>query len=112
MMRSLFILLGLLVATSAKADIQCFGSVTDLLIYNDGEVNIQTTYRNSYTHICNLKVTRQGVDTFTCALWVGLIESARKLNQTIHVYYSTNNGFTCETIPFFDQSPAPLYIGH
>lgn len=99
--------------STANADIQCYGTVSDLLIYSDGTVNIATSYRGDYTHICNLKTARKGVDTFTCALWVGAIESARKLNQSIHVYYvDPNKTFTCITIPYFASSPAPLYIGH
>jgi hypothetical protein len=104
-----------LVATSPAfaADIQCYGTVTDLLVYSDGTVNILTSYRNDYTNICNLQVARQGVDTFTCALWIGSIESARKLGQTIHVYYIDNGtGFSCATIPIHGAAPAPLFIGH
>ena len=102
----------LLVTSPAFADFQCFGTIVDLLIYADGTVNIKTTYRNDYTNICNLQTTRQGVDPFTCALWVGAIESARKMNQSIHVYYQSNGEFSCTTIPIHGSSPAPVYIGH
>lgn len=95
------------------ADIQCYGAVNELLIYSDGTVNVFSSYRNDWTNICNLQATRQGVDTFTCALWIGAIESARKLNQNIHVYYVDNGtGMTCATIPIHASAPAPLYIGH
>lgn len=111
-MRLLPLFLALTVTSTTYADIQCSGTVNRLLIYADGVVNISTTYRNDYTHICNLQTPRQGVDTLTCALWVGAIESARKLNQTIQVYYKTNNDFACDTIPYYASAPAPVYIGH
>lgn len=98
---------------SYAADIQCNGSVTGLLIYQNGIVNLATTYRSGYTNICNLKSTRKGVDPLTCAMWISVIESARKQNQNIHVYYKDDGTFSsCATIPWNNDSPGPWYIGH
>lgn len=112
-MRAPTLLLALMIASSTTyADIQCSGAVNSLLVYANGTVNISTSYRNDYTHICNLQSARQNVDTLTCALWVGAIESARKLNQNIKIYYTNNNDFSCDTIPTYAAAPAPVYIGH
>lgn len=112
-MRALTFFLFLMISASTTyADVICSGAVNSLLIYADGTVNISTSYRNDFTHICNLQTTRQNVDTLTCALWVGAIEAARKLNQNIKTYYTTNNNFSCDTIPTYAAAPAPVYIGH
>lgn len=92
----------------------CSGAVNSLLIYNDGTVNLRGSWRDDYTHICNLKTDRQGIDVMTCAMWVNTIEAARKLNATIFTYYSrsADAGLTCDTLPTYSNAPAPVYFGH
>jgi len=98
---------------SYSASITCHGTVGPLLVYKDGSVNIRTSYRGNYTYICNLKAERQGVSIATCATWVGVIESARKLNQEILAYYTVDATFSsCADLPVYSASPAPVYIGH
>jgi len=98
---------------SHSAPITCHGTVGTLLVYGDGSVNMRASYRGNYTYICNLKTERNGVSITTCATWVGVIETARKMNQEIWSYYYTDSSFTsCADIPTYSASPAPVYIGH
>ena len=109
----LALLLSTLAGVAMAADVQCNGSVSSLLIYTDGTVNILASWRSDYTHICNLKQVRKGVDPLTCAMWVNAIESARKLSATIKTYYTDDGSFTsCADLPRYAAAPAPVYFGH
>lgn len=71
---TLLFIIAITVSNIAHAtSIGCHGTVSPLLVYKDGSVNIRTSYRGDYTYICNLKTERQGVSITTCATWVGVI---------------------------------------
>jgi hypothetical protein len=94
---------------SALADYSCSATLTAVLVYNDGSINVFHPARNDYTYICNLNTPRLGVDTTTCAVWTALMLSARKNGTPVTFYYPGTG--SCATLPVYSNSPAPTYIG-
>ena len=88
------IALGLLFASSSVlADIQCRGTVKDVLVYANGQVNVYTSYRNNYTVMCNLK-NDIGVSPQACKGMLSTLLTAQSIGKTIQTYYKLH---TCET---------------
>jgi hypothetical protein len=98
-----------LLPLSAFADYQCNTTLSAVLVYADGNVNILHPVRNDYTYVCNLQTTRLGVDPATCAMWTALMLSAHKDHAPIQLYYPGTG--SCATLPVYGNSPAPTYIG-
>jgi hypothetical protein len=108
-MRKLIAVLGLVVSGGVLADYSCDVDVNRVLVYADGSVNVLHSGRNDYTYICNVKGTWKGIDTVTCALWVGMLQSTQN-NEKNAVFYYGGSG-SCATLPVYGNAPAPLYIG-
>lgn len=111
-----------LMSLHAAANIQCGGTpaesgyatpgtVTRVITYADGSVNVWSTWRNENTYICNVKTARLGVDPLVCAIWVSKIEAARAINAPVVMHYYTNT-MTCANIPTYDNAPAPAFVGY
>ena len=102
-------LLILLTPFAAKATFHCSVDVNRVLVYGTGGINILHSGRNDYTNICNLNTTWKGVEPVTCAMWVGLLQNAQVNNKKVIFYY--NGEGTCNTLPTYGNTPAPVYIG-
>lgn len=108
-MRILIGVLGLVVSGSVVADFNCEVDVQRVLVYADGSVNVLHSGRNDYTNICNVKGSWKDIDTVTCALWVGTLQSAQNNGKKAVFYYGGSG--TCATLPTYGSTPAPVYIG-
>ena len=102
-------LLILLTPFAAKATFHCSVDVNRVLVYGTGGINILHSGRNDYTNICNLNTTWKGGEPVTCAMWVGLLQNAQVNNKKVIFYY--NGEGTCNTLPTYGNTPAPVYIG-
>ena len=108
-MKKVLAFFSLSVASSAFANFACDVNVDRILVYSDGSVNVLHNGRNDWTYICNVKGTWKGIDTVTCALWVGMLQSTQN-NEKNAVFYYGGSG-SCATLPLYDSTPAPVYIG-
>lgn len=106
---ALVVLLSLSLPMVARADYYCEVSVATVLIYRDGYVNVLHSGRGDYTIVCNLKDTYGGVDTTTCAMWAGMLQSIKKKNGKAQLYFSGDG--SCATMPTYGSAPVPVYIG-
>ncbi|CCN45984.1 conserved hypothetical protein [Vibrio nigripulchritudo MADA3029] len=108
-MKQLLLLISMILSTNAYAAFNCSVYVNRVLVYGDGSVNILHSGRNDFTYICNTKGTWKGIDTVTCSLWVGMLQSTQN-NARRAIFYYGGEG-SCETLPTYGNAPAPVYIG-
>lgn len=95
-----------------RGSFQCNSTIKKLLIYADGSVNVNLTVRGDFTYVCNLRVTRKGVDPATCAMWTDVMQTQMRAGLPIELYYYGDATFSsCEEVPYYDLAPAPVYIG-
>lgn len=108
-MRKIILILGVMLSTTVLADFACDVDVDRVLVYADGSVNVLHSGRNDWTYICNVKGTWKGIDTVTCALWVGMLQSTQN-NEKNAVFYYGGTG-SCATLETYGSSPVPIYVG-
>lgn len=97
-------------SAAVSASPQCNGTVDKLLVYNSGLVNVQFSFRNEFTHVCNLQVEWKGVKPSTCAMWVSLMHAQKRAAQQVHVLYDEGTA-TCANLPIYQNASAPVWIG-
>ena len=98
---------------TAGPNFGCSGKVNSVLIYASGAVNIRADWRNDYTYICNVNSEWNGVSPLMCALWVNDLNTSRKVDADVRVYYYGSDDYTgCADLPTYSNSPAPVYVGH
>lgn len=100
----------LLLAAPAHATFECNVKIQRVLIYDSGVVNVLHSGRGDYTHVCNLNVERQGVSPVVCANWVAMLQHIKRNNYWASFWF--NGTGSCATLPTYDSSPAPVYIGN
>jgi hypothetical protein len=106
---SLFTLL-VSISTLSEASFNCTVGVSKVLVYGSGDVNVFHQGRNDYTIICNLSKARQNVSITTCAMWTSMLQNIKKDGGKATFYYP--NSGACATLPTYNSSPAPVYIGN
>lgn len=110
--RLLVIVALLFTVQGAHAAVECTGKIKKLLIYRDGWVNVSADWRGDYTMICNLKDEWKGVSVTTCAMWASMLQNLKKSDKSVSFYYGADdNVSSCDSIPTYKNSPAPVYIG-
>ncbi len=97
------------VSSNAAADYFCETTVSRVLIYKDGGVNVLHSGRGDYTVICNLKTEREDVSITTCAMWASMLQNIKKNNGKA-IFYCAGTG-SCNNLPTYADAPAPIYIG-
>lgn len=100
---------GMLLSGAARADISCTGTVSEVILYADGTVMIQGSWRNDLTMICNTQNNFGGIDTSTCLAWYGAAVKASQSHVTVGTYY-TGSTYTCANLPVYGSSPPPVYL--
>ncbi|GEM77693.1 hypothetical protein [Vibrio sagamiensis] len=108
-MKKLVALISIFIPFYSFADFSCTVSVERVLVYGNGSVNIKHSGHDDFTYICNTKGTWKGIDTVTCSLWVGMLQSTQN-NDKKAIFYYPGSG-TCATLPIYGNAPAPTYIG-
>lgn len=108
-LRKLFFIFLLMLPMHAWAVYFCNVKVANVLIYQDGSVNVLHSGRGDYTYICNLSNERNQVSTTTCAMWTGMLLAIKKNNGTAQFYF--NGDGDCSTMATYASAPVPVYIG-
>jgi len=108
-MKRFICLILMALSVNSVADYNCEVTVNRVLIYGNGDVNVLHSGRGDYTYICNTKGIWKGVDTVTCALWVGMLQSIQNNSKKAIFYYGGKG--SCTTLPTYSNTPAPTYIG-
>ena len=90
---------------------KCTGKITTLLTYTSGIVQINGTWRDGITRMCNVKFTWKGIEREICKQWLAIMQSARLQDKDVIVYYDTNENYTCMNLPDYGDTPAPIFVG-
>jgi hypothetical protein len=90
--------------------IYCDGTISKVLLYNDGRLMIVPSYRNDFLSVCNVQVVWNNIDTATCWGWYSILMTAKKEAKQVTVYYDSSAVSTCALIPTYGNSPAPGYV--
>jgi hypothetical protein len=106
---ALLLMAAMLLPLKASADFSCQATVINVLVYNNGIVNIVHSGRGDYTAICSMASDYNGVSVTTCAMWTAMLQAIKKKNGTATFYYPGTG--TCATLPTYWSTPAPVYIG-
>jgi len=94
----------------AWAGYVCQGTVAGVLVYADGALSVNASYRNEWTKLCNLQAAKNGISTQVCFAWLTAALSAKAYNSDFITYYSDGT-YTCATIPTYGNSIPPVYAG-
>lgn len=108
MLKKFFLIL-LLLPMHAWAAYSCSVKVVNVLVYQDGTVNVLHSGRGDYTVICSLSSDRNQVSTSTCAMWTSMLLAIKKKDGTAEFYF--NGDGNCSTIATYGLAPVPVYIG-
>ena len=87
----------------------CDVKINQLLVYQDGTVNVNHTGRNGFTVLCNLNVSYKNVAPTTCAMWTAMLMGVKKRNATVNFYFGGEG--SCAALPTYEAAPVPVYIG-
>ena len=100
---------GWLLCATARADITCSGTLGGVILYADGSVMIDASWRNDWTMICNTQNGIGGVDTPTCLAWYGAAVKSSQGHVSVGTYYSGDT-YTCANLPTYHNTPPPVYF--
>jgi hypothetical protein len=100
---------GWLLSATAQADISCSGTLSSVLLYADGTVMINSTWRNDWTMICNTQNGYGGIDISTCLAWYGAAVKASQSHVAVATYYAGNT-YTCANLPTYGSTPPTVYL--
>ena len=100
---------GLLLCAVARADISCSGTLGGVLLYADGTVMIQGSWRGDWTMLCNTQNNWGGIDMSTCLAWYGAAVKSSQGHTTVGTWYN-GDAYTCSNLPTYRNSPPPVYL--
>lgn len=98
-----------LASVPSHAATDCNGTVTRVLLYGDGTVNLLSSWRNDYTFLCNTNGTFGGIPAEVCLSWYATAMNAAAHGKQVNVYYAAT--YTCATLPIYSSSAVPTYVG-
>jgi hypothetical protein len=91
-----------------RADVYCFATINEYLVYSDGTLAINASFRNDWITLCSTQGVLYNVSVEACMTWYSTIAAAKIHNKTIGIYYGTN--LTCASLPTYGSSIAPSYV--
>ena len=86
----------------------CSGTITGTYIWKDGSLYINGSWRGTWTRICNLQTTLDGVTPEVCKAWMSYVVTGKTTNTPMTVYYSELE--SCSSIPHYNSAPIPGYV--
>jgi hypothetical protein len=105
---ALLIAAGVVASTPVTAaSLWCTGLVQRVLLYSEGGVMAQMSYRAEFTHVCNLHGSWAGIAAEVCMHWHASLMSARREGKATTIYYPEAGSATCATLPTYGASLAP-----
>lgn len=112
-MKKVLIALLMTVASSKAvygANLYCQGEVIQLYTTASGDLNIKSSWRNSYTRLCNLKGTANNIDPLTCSVWSSYLTAAMNTKKKVLIRYLPAAGVTCQTLATYSDAPPVSYV--
>lgn len=96
---------------SFASALYCSGKVNDFYIDSIGNVTIYSTWRNEWTTVCNLKGSRNGIDTTTCALWAAMAQKnvSQPTLTTLVMFPELPASVTCANYATYGSAPPVTY---
>ena len=88
----------------------CNGTITELVIWNNGDLAIFPSWRKEWVLVCNLNRPLNDVSPMVCATWYATIREAlgkKPLPQTV-IYYG--DAPACESVPYNALTPAYIML--
>jgi hypothetical protein len=101
-------LAALMTATTARADVNCSGSVSEHLVYSDGSLMIRPSWHAGWIIVCSTQAPWKGVSTESCFTWFSMITSARLHNKGVGIYYLGDA--PCSSFSTYYGAPGPVYV--
>ena len=98
-----------LVSLQSHAVTDCAGTVVKVLLYGDGTVNLQSSWRNDFTVICNTNGTFGNIPAEVCLSWYATAMNAAAHGKQVTAYYAAT--YACATMPTYCSEPVPTYCG-
>lgn len=78
---------------------------------DDGSVSIYSSWRNSWTFICNVNEEWKGIPPQTCWAWFAQLNSSIMENRPVIIAYNAYADVSaCATIPAYGGAAAPMYV--
>lgn len=107
------VMAGLCATPMAEAQglINCTGVVTGLIVYFDGQVTVNGTWRGDWTTVCNLNANYGSTTPQTCRAWYAPLLTAKTQQIKVTLQYTTDAVPACNSIATYGNAPAPQYIG-
>lgn len=106
-----FSLVGGGVSSARAAELWCEGWVDRVITYKTGEISIWSSWRQDWTHVCNVDASWKEVTTQVCWGWFAQLNQA--VNERLYVvawYGDLPDGSTCANLPTYHGAPSPLYV--
>lgn len=109
--RLLLSTLALLMSQLAVADnLWCTGTVKRQYVDSSSRMYILGSWHPSYTMICDLDTTWQGITPELCKSWFAMLQGAYYAQTIVIVFYSNAAYANCADLPHYAGTPAPGYV--
>ncbi|MCG9679191.1 hypothetical protein [Vibrio sp. Isolate24] len=109
-MKKILLLTAILFSTPSMAAISCQGTIKHILQYANGDINVATSYRGTYTVMCNIEKHWKGISPEACQGMLSVLLTAQSTGKAIATYYNTDK-YTCSNLPHYGSAPGPGYVG-
>ncbi|MEO9600703.1 hypothetical protein [Parasphingorhabdus sp.] len=107
---SLLVIATLLASSGVNAAAWCQGNITNIVVHNNGAVNIYSTWRSAWTVICNVKTEWKDVPSEVCFTWFSIANTSIVENKTAVAYYPAIEQADCATMDLNTSAPGPGYL--
>ena len=88
----------------------CTGTVTRQYVDSASRVFILPTYAPSYTMVCDLDTTWNGITPDLCKTWFAQLQAAFHTQSLVIVYYNAVSYPSCGDLPSYTAAPTPGYV--
>ena len=88
----------------------CRGTVEQMYVTDSSQVLIEGSWHTSWTMICDLDSTWNGITAELCKTWFAMALTAYQANSEVMVKYTNPPSADCATLPTDGAAPAPVYF--
>ena len=108
-LRIILVAAALLSSVSAQArglrGVNCGGTISNTILYADGNLVIHSSWRNGWTALCNMNR-----EPDICKTWASIATASNISGKQVIVQY-LHDTMNCGDIPTYAASPKPNYFG-
>lgn len=94
----------------ASDDLWCTGKIKQVWITHQGELLINSSWRQFHTQICSVRETWKGITPEVCKSWSSMLHTAKISQEVITVAYFDTDVDSCSVLPTYRDTPRPNYI--